>query len=115
MDSQIVLYDDSPDPLAVVTNPPPNETAAEKAAREEREAEAQRISDQIDDQLRSERAAFMKEQQMVKILLLGQSGSGKFISTHMGVYRFPGSSRPLTDCYPCQQGNLLSSSVSDAP
>ena len=83
----MVFHYDSSDPLAVVTAPPPNETPAEKAAREEREAEAQRISDQIDDELRSEKAALKKEEQMVKILLLGQSESGESVSIHLGVYR----------------------------
>ncbi|KAG8216290.1 guanine nucleotide binding protein, alpha subunit [Butyriboletus roseoflavus] len=68
---------DSSDPLAVVTAPPPNEAPDEKAAREEREAEAQRISDQIDEELRVEKAALKKEEQIVKVLLLGQSESGK--------------------------------------
>lgn len=76
----MVFHYDSSDPLAIVTAPPPNETPEEKAAREEREAEAQRISDQIDDELRAERAALKKQEQIVKILLLGQSESGKSIS-----------------------------------
>ncbi|KAF8555617.1 G-alpha-domain-containing protein [Imleria badia] len=73
----MVFHYDSSDPLAVVTAPPPDETPEEKAAREEREAEAQRISDQIDDELRAEKAALKKQEQIVKILLLGQSESGK--------------------------------------
>lgn len=76
----MVFHYDSSDPLAVVTAPPPNETTEEKAAREEREAEAQRISDQIDDELRTDKLALKKQEQMVKILLLGQSESGKCIS-----------------------------------
>ncbi|KAI9458059.1 guanine nucleotide binding protein, alpha subunit [Boletus coccyginus] len=71
----MVFHYDSPDPLAVVTAPPPNETPAEKAAREEREAEAQRISDQIDDELRAEGAALKKLEKIIRILLLGQSES----------------------------------------
>ncbi|KAH7881885.1 guanine nucleotide binding protein, alpha subunit [Phlebopus sp. FC_14] len=73
----MVFNYDASDPLAVVTAPPPNEMPQEKAAREEREAEAQRISDQIDEELRAHRAVLKKEEQMVKILLLGQSESGK--------------------------------------
>lgn len=75
----MVVRNDSFDPLAVVTAPPPNETPKEKAAREKREAEAQRISDRIDKQLRAERMLKQQERQMVKILFLGQSQSGKSI------------------------------------
>ncbi|KAG9311933.1 guanine nucleotide binding protein, alpha subunit [Chiua virens] len=73
----MVFHYDSTDPLAVVTAPPPNETPDEKAAREEREAEAQKISDQIDEELRVEKVTLKKQEQDVKILLLGQSESGK--------------------------------------
>ncbi|KAL4073611.1 guanine nucleotide binding protein, alpha subunit [Scleroderma citrinum] len=73
----MVFNYDASDPLAVVTAPPPNETAEEKAAREEREAEARRISDQIDEELRADKAALRKHEETVKILLLGQSESGK--------------------------------------
>ncbi|KAF8119636.1 hypothetical protein EV363DRAFT_1241812, partial [Boletus edulis] len=52
----MVFHYDSSDPLAVVTAPPPNESPEGKAAREEHEAEVQRISDQIDDELHAERA-----------------------------------------------------------
>ncbi|KAL4068647.1 guanine nucleotide binding protein, alpha subunit [Scleroderma yunnanense] len=71
----MVFNYDASDPLAVVTAPPPNETAEEKAAREEREAEARRISDQIDEELRADKAALRKHEETVKILLLGQSES----------------------------------------
>ncbi|KAF8553230.1 G-alpha-domain-containing protein [Imleria badia] len=68
----VVRYHDSSDPLAIFTMPPSNETPEEKAVREEREAEAQRISDQIDNELRIERAALQEQKNIVKILLLGQ-------------------------------------------
>ncbi|KAI6158112.1 guanine nucleotide binding protein, alpha subunit [Pisolithus tinctorius] len=73
----MVFSFDASDPLAVVTAPPPNETSDQKAAREEREAESRRISDQIDEELRLHKADLKKHEQMVKILLLGQSESGK--------------------------------------
>ncbi|KAI9458060.1 guanine nucleotide binding protein, alpha subunit [Boletus coccyginus] len=66
-------YDDSPDPLAVVTAPPPNETRKEKAARKEREAKAKRTSDRIDNALRAEGATLREQGHIVKVLLLGQS------------------------------------------
>lgn len=73
----VVFHHDATDPLAVISAPPPNESSHERAAREEREAEAQRISDLIDDEIRAERAIRKKEEDIVKILLLGQSESGK--------------------------------------
>lgn len=65
------------DPFAVFTTPPPNETPEQKAERERNEAEAQRISDKIDDEIKAERAALKKQKGIVRILLLGQSESGE--------------------------------------
>ena len=120
----MVFHYDSSDPLAIVTAPPPNETPDEKAAREEREAEAQRISDQIDDELRAEKVALKKQEQIVKILLLGQSESGEStLDIQLGAYPAPGSaslscSRITADgpvIYSVQQGNLPPSRVGDTP
>ncbi|KAI6121992.1 guanine nucleotide binding protein, alpha subunit [Pisolithus sp. B1] len=71
----MVFNYDASDPLAVITAAPPSETPEEKAAREEREAESRRISNQIDEELRLHKADLKKHEQMVKILLLGQSES----------------------------------------
>ncbi|KAH9858648.1 G-alpha-domain-containing protein [Lenzites betulinus] len=68
---------ETPDPLAVAIEPPPNETSAERWAREQREAEARRISEQIDEQIRAEKQAMKKRKPPMKLLLLGQSESGK--------------------------------------
>ncbi|EPQ53862.1 guanine nucleotide binding protein alpha subunit [Gloeophyllum trabeum ATCC 11539] len=65
------------DPLACMTAPPANETWEQKLARERREAEAKRISDEIDQKLKSERAALKRNKKPVKVLLLGQAESGK--------------------------------------
>ncbi|KAH7882786.1 guanine nucleotide binding protein, alpha subunit [Phlebopus sp. FC_14] len=65
------------DPFASILAPPPNETPDEKEAREQAEAEARRISDAIDEQIRQERNALKKKKKPVKVLLLGQSESGK--------------------------------------
>ncbi|KAH7925059.1 guanine nucleotide binding protein, alpha subunit [Leucogyrophana mollusca] len=73
----MVFHHDATDPLAVITAPPANETAEERAAREEREAEAQRISDAIDAEIHADKMARKKREGVVKILLLGQSESGK--------------------------------------
>ena len=66
------------DPLAVLTDPPPDETNEERIARQAREAEARRISDEIDEGLRKDKIAWKKEREsIVKVLLLGQAESGK--------------------------------------
>lgn len=68
---------ETPDPLALALAPPPNETPAERWAREQREAAARRVSDQIDDQIKAEKAALKKKKKPIRVLLLGQSESGK--------------------------------------
>ena len=66
------------DPLALAIAPPPNETAEQRDARLNAEAEARRISEKIDEQLRTEKATQRKKRsQTVKVLLLGQSESGE--------------------------------------
>lgn len=69
------------DPFAIFTAPPPGETQEEKAAREQRELEAQRVSDRIDEEIKVEKALLKKHRGTVKVLLLGQSESGMFSST----------------------------------
>ena len=64
------------DPLSRLLAPPPNETAEERETRLRLETEARQISDRIDEQLKAERAA-LKKNRPVKVLLLGQSESGK--------------------------------------
>jgi guanine nucleotide-binding protein alpha-1 subunit len=65
------------DPLAKALAPPPGETEDQRVRRLRLEAEAKRISDEIDQQLREEKAA-MKKKKPIKVLLLGQSESGMF-------------------------------------
>lgn len=65
------------DPLAAAAAPPSDETPQQRADREREEAEAKRVSDEIDQSLRDERAALRKKKKPVKVLLLGQSESGK--------------------------------------
>ncbi|KAJ3866194.1 guanine nucleotide binding protein, alpha subunit [Lentinula novae-zelandiae] len=65
------------DPLTLAIAPPPNETPTARADRELAEAEALRISNEIDEQLRKERENEKKKKRPVKLLLLGQSESGK--------------------------------------
>lgn len=64
------------DPLALALAPPKDETTQEREARLKQEAEAQKISDTIDESLRAERTA-LKKRKIMKMLLLGQSESGK--------------------------------------
>ena len=66
---------DKNDPFAAFVTPPPNETAEERYLRERMETEAQQESDRIDYEIKMEKAAAKK--QVVKVLLLGQSESGK--------------------------------------
>lgn len=64
------------DPLTAAIAPPPNETAAARTVRLRAEAEARRVSDEIDEELKAERAA-RRRRPCVKVLLLGQSESGQ--------------------------------------
>lgn len=73
----VTLALDPLDPLTRALLPPKDETPAERWAREQREAQARLISEQIDAQLKAERAALKKKGKPVKVLLLGQSESGK--------------------------------------
>ncbi|KAH8116185.1 G-alpha-domain-containing protein [Phellopilus nigrolimitatus] len=56
--------------------PPPNETPEERTSRIQQEEEATRISEAIDESLKLERQQARKRK-LVKLLLLGQSESGK--------------------------------------
>ncbi|KAJ7213656.1 guanine nucleotide binding protein, alpha subunit [Mycena haematopus] len=66
------------DPLSLALQPPPDETSQAREARLQLEREAKKRSDLIDEELNRERnAAEKKAAKSVKILLLGQSESGK--------------------------------------
>ncbi|KAI5119021.1 hypothetical protein M0805_001880 [Coniferiporia weirii] len=68
---------DAEDPLAAAIAPPQDETPEEREAREKREAEEKRVNDEIDEMLKAERLAARRRKKPVKVLLLGQSESGK--------------------------------------
>jgi hypothetical protein len=68
----------SRDPLSAACAPPVNETPKQRVAREAKEAEARRVSERIDEQLRLEN---QRKNPSVKVLLLGQEGSGEFSSS----------------------------------
>jgi hypothetical protein len=75
------------DPLAAAIAPPKNESSAARAARLRAEAEARRVSDEIDEQLKLDRVSRRRQRPCVKVLLLGQSESGTFFaSSTLGFY-----------------------------
>lgn len=67
----------SDDPLTRAIAPPPDESPEDKQDRLEREVIAQRISDDIDESIKQDKIAFKKKGDLFKLLLLGQSESGK--------------------------------------
>ncbi|TFK44474.1 guanine nucleotide binding protein, alpha subunit [Crucibulum laeve] len=72
--------DDIDDPLTKALAPPPNETPAEREIRLAAEAEAQRRSDAIDEEINRQRIADRKAPKCVRVLLLvlkGALGIGK--------------------------------------
>lgn len=65
------------DPLALAIAPPPDESLEQRETRLSAEAESRKISERIDELLRTEKATQRKRRsQTVKVLLLGQSESG---------------------------------------
>jgi DNA-binding NtrC family response regulator len=65
------------DPFEAVLRPPPNETQDEREQRLNAEYEAKLVSDGIDQMIANERNAKKKAKAEVKVLILGQSESGK--------------------------------------
>lgn len=65
------------DPFASALAPPVNETPEEREARLLAQAEAQKRSDAIDEELNRQRNVDKKAPKCVRVLLLGQSESGK--------------------------------------
>ncbi|KXN90120.1 Guanine nucleotide-binding protein alpha-4 subunit [Leucoagaricus sp. SymC.cos] len=70
-------YDTDEDPLARAIAPPPDEDPRAREIRLAKEAEAQRRSDAIDEELNRQRQAEKRAPKCIRILLLGQSESGK--------------------------------------
>ena len=69
---------DRDDPFIEFMRPPPNETPAQMTVRLQREREAQRIHDSIEEDIRNHRARMKRESKVVKVLLLGQAESGAY-------------------------------------
>ncbi|KIL67713.1 hypothetical protein M378DRAFT_159565 [Amanita muscaria Koide BX008] len=65
------------DPISAALQPPPSETEEERTLRLDAEAEAKRISEQIDEELKQERERLKRNKDDIKLLLLGQAESGK--------------------------------------
>ncbi|KAF7307491.1 hypothetical protein MIND_00543600 [Mycena indigotica] len=65
------------DPFANAIAPPQNETPEDREVRMQKERAAKQVSDAIDAELSKEQAYEKKRPKPVKILLLGQSESGK--------------------------------------
>ncbi|KAI0703439.1 G-protein alpha subunit [Cytidiella melzeri] len=65
------------DPFSAQLRPPPGETENDRQLRLQQEAEAKRISDSIDEELKQDARRIQKRKQDVKLLLLGQAESGK--------------------------------------
>lgn len=65
------------DPLTLAIAPPPDETDEQRAQRLQEEEDARRVSEEIDEQIRQERAAMKRQKRPIKVLLLGQSESGE--------------------------------------
>ncbi|KAI9459695.1 guanine nucleotide binding protein, alpha subunit [Lactarius psammicola] len=70
-------HSSSNDPFEAFLRPPPDETPAQREMRILAEQQAKQVSDAIDEQLRVERVELKRNRPDVKILLLGQSESGK--------------------------------------
>ncbi|KAJ7504961.1 guanine nucleotide binding protein, alpha subunit [Mycena galericulata] len=68
---------DDPDPFAAAIAPPRDESSHERQLRVRRERAAKQVSDDIDERLSRERQQAKRQPKPVKILLLGQSESGK--------------------------------------
>ncbi|KAF5313437.1 hypothetical protein D9611_008484 [Ephemerocybe angulata] len=65
------------DPFYELMQPPADETPAQATARQKRELDAQRVNDKIDEEIKQERVQARKGRNVIKVLLLGQSESGK--------------------------------------
>ena len=69
------------DPITVLMRPPAGESDSDKQLRLQREAEAKRISDSIDEDLRAERERMRKSKQDIRVRL--HSALFPFPPTHV--------------------------------
>ena len=59
----------SDDPLTLALRPPETETEGERRIRLQKEAEAKRVSEQIDEQLRQDKRQWDKQRQDIRVRL----------------------------------------------
>lgn len=59
------------DPLAKALQPPPDESPAERARREQEQREATRVSLEIDESIQEAKKLYDRRKKAVKVLLLG--------------------------------------------
>lgn len=76
------------DPLTLALMPPPDETWEQRQVREAAEAEAKRVSDEIDEQIKRDRENERRRKRPVKLLLLGEPLHAVTSSTPMLIYCF---------------------------
>ena len=79
------------DPISAALLPPPNESVSDREKRLRAEEQAKKVSDDIDEMLKAERSERRKAK-AIKVLLLGQSESGKSTTlkrTSMSVFSSP--------------------------
>ena len=65
------------DPLSRALLPPEDESPYERDSRLQRVERAKRVNDAIDEQIRIDKAELRRQKNLIKVLLLGQSESGK--------------------------------------
>ena len=73
------------DPFDAILRPPPDESGEQRQIRIEREQDARRVSLAIDESIKAERQ-LRKKKRIVRLLLLGQSESGKAPSSTIGSF-----------------------------
>ena len=79
------------DPLAAILRPPAGESDGERQLRMEREAEAKRVSDAIDDELKKDERKWRKKKEDVKVrslslLCLPGRVSGAFMHSMLIIF-----------------------------
>lgn len=57
------------DPIAAILRPPPGESDGDRKLRLQREAEAKRVSDSIDEKIRMDEKLFRKHKEDVKVCM----------------------------------------------
>ena len=64
------LHSEQGDPFSAIMRPPPAETSEDRSARLQREANAKKISDSIDEAIKQDRERLKKSKEDVKVSVL---------------------------------------------